>query len=125
MEASSQVPEAILKLVERYQFHQVMYKKGEYNETRLRRDSSILSLRPSDGMLIIQRATRNSTKKLHTKTRFEFGDPQNLSITPSGSGAPGNSLSKQKNRQLISRMTPVPLSRSADMPGMPASLSPS
>jgi predicted type IV restriction endonuclease len=38
MEASSQVPEAILKLVERYQFHQVMYKKGEYNETRLRRE---------------------------------------------------------------------------------------
>ncbi len=38
MEASSQVPEAILKLVERYEFHQVMYKKGEYNETRLRRE---------------------------------------------------------------------------------------
>ena len=38
METSSQVPEAILKLVERYQFHQVMYKKGEYNETRLRRE---------------------------------------------------------------------------------------
>ena len=38
MEASSQVPEAILKLVERYEYHQVMYKKGEYNETRLRRE---------------------------------------------------------------------------------------
>ncbi len=38
MEASAQVPEAILKLVERYEFHQVMYKKGEYNETRLRRE---------------------------------------------------------------------------------------
>jgi hypothetical protein len=38
MEASTQVPEAILKLVERYEFHQVMYKKGEYNETRLRRE---------------------------------------------------------------------------------------
>jgi len=38
MEASSQVPEAVLKLVERYEYHQVMYKKGEYNETRLRRE---------------------------------------------------------------------------------------
>jgi hypothetical protein len=38
MEASSKVPEAVLKLVERYEYHQVMYKKGKYNETQLRNE---------------------------------------------------------------------------------------
>ena len=38
MEASSQVPEAILKLVEKYEFHQAAYKRGQFNETQLRRE---------------------------------------------------------------------------------------
>jgi hypothetical protein len=38
MEASSQVPEAILKLVERYEFHQAAYRRGQFNETQLRRE---------------------------------------------------------------------------------------
>lgn len=38
MEASTQVPEAILKLVERYEFHQAAYKRGQFNETQLRRE---------------------------------------------------------------------------------------
>lgn len=38
MEASSQVPEAILKLVERYEFPQAAYKRGQFNETQLRRE---------------------------------------------------------------------------------------
>jgi len=38
MEASSQVPEAILKLVEKYGFHQPAYKRGQFNETQLRRE---------------------------------------------------------------------------------------
>ena len=29
MEASSQVPETILKLVEKYDFHQAAYKRGQ------------------------------------------------------------------------------------------------
>jgi hypothetical protein len=37
MEASP-VPEAILKLVERYEFHQAAYKRGQFNETQLRRE---------------------------------------------------------------------------------------
>jgi len=38
MEASVQVPEAILKLVEKYEFHQAAYKRGQFNETQLRRE---------------------------------------------------------------------------------------
>ncbi|HOP66705.1 MAG TPA: N-6 DNA methylase, partial [Methanoregulaceae archaeon] len=38
MEASSQVPEAILKLVEKYDYHQAAYKRGQFNETQLRRE---------------------------------------------------------------------------------------
>ena len=38
MEASTQVPEAILKLVEKYEFHQAAYKRGQFNETQLRRE---------------------------------------------------------------------------------------
>jgi hypothetical protein len=38
MELSSQVPEAILKLVEKYEFHQAAYKRGQFNETQLRRE---------------------------------------------------------------------------------------
>jgi len=38
MEASTQVPVAILKLVERYEFHQAAYKRGQFNETQLRRE---------------------------------------------------------------------------------------
>ncbi|HRU80512.1 MAG TPA: TaqI-like C-terminal specificity domain-containing protein [Methanolinea sp.] len=38
MEASSQVPEAILKLVEKYEFHQAAYRRGQFNETQLRRE---------------------------------------------------------------------------------------
>ncbi len=38
MESSSQVPEAILKLVEKYEFHQAAYKRGQFNETQLRRE---------------------------------------------------------------------------------------
>ena len=36
--ASSQVPEAILKLVEKYEFHQAAYKRGQFNQTQLRRE---------------------------------------------------------------------------------------
>ena len=35
MEASSQVPEALLKLVEKYEFHQAAYERGQFNETQL------------------------------------------------------------------------------------------
>jgi hypothetical protein len=38
MEVSPQVPEAILKLVERYEFHREAYKRGQFNETQLRRE---------------------------------------------------------------------------------------
>jgi len=38
MESASQVPEAILKLVEKYEFHQAAYKRGQFNETQLRRE---------------------------------------------------------------------------------------
>ena len=38
MEASVQVPEAILKLVEKYEFHRAAYKRGQFNETQLRRE---------------------------------------------------------------------------------------
>ena len=38
MEASTQVPEAVLKLVEKYEFHQAAYKRGQFNETQLRRE---------------------------------------------------------------------------------------
>jgi len=38
MEASSQVPEAILKLVEKYDYHRAAYKRGQFNETQLRRE---------------------------------------------------------------------------------------
>ncbi|HNS83227.1 MAG TPA: hypothetical protein PKL26_05720, partial [Methanolinea sp.] len=38
MEASLQVPDAILKLVERYEFHQAAYRRGQFNETQLRRE---------------------------------------------------------------------------------------
>lgn len=38
MEASTQVPEAILKLVEKYEFHQAAYRRGQFNETQLRRE---------------------------------------------------------------------------------------
>ena len=38
MEVSLQVPEAILKLVERYEFHREAYKRGQFNETQLRRE---------------------------------------------------------------------------------------
>ncbi len=36
--ASTQVPEAILKLVEKYEFHQAAYRRGQFNETQLRRE---------------------------------------------------------------------------------------
>ena len=38
MESASLVPEAILKLVEKYEFHQAAYKRGQFNETQLRRE---------------------------------------------------------------------------------------
>ena len=34
MESASLVPEAILKLVEKYEFHQAAYKRGQFNETQ-------------------------------------------------------------------------------------------
>jgi hypothetical protein len=33
VEASTQVPESILKLVEKYEVHQAAYKRGQFNET--------------------------------------------------------------------------------------------
>lgn len=36
VEASAQVPESILKLVEKYEYHQAAYKRGQFNETQLR-----------------------------------------------------------------------------------------
>jgi len=35
---STQVSEAILKLVEKYEFHRAAYKRGQFNETQLRRE---------------------------------------------------------------------------------------
>ncbi|MHA1522666.1 MAG: hypothetical protein ACTSRK_21070 [Promethearchaeota archaeon] len=31
-------PEAIIKLVEKFEFHREAYKRGQYNETQLRRE---------------------------------------------------------------------------------------
>jgi hypothetical protein len=35
VEASTQIPESILKLVEKYEYHQAAYKRRQFNETRL------------------------------------------------------------------------------------------
>jgi hypothetical protein len=38
MEASSQVPDAILKPVEKFEFYHAAYKRGQWNETQVERE---------------------------------------------------------------------------------------
>jgi hypothetical protein len=38
MDASPQIPDILLKLIEKYEIHKEEYKRGQYNETQLRRE---------------------------------------------------------------------------------------